>query len=94
VIKNIARRYPNAPIHACSSKQHSLKTSNVKEYQVNYMDEQSLSLAKEQIASTSKTVDLIFVATGMLHNKDIISRGFFSKTVLMKCCNALFLMAL
>lgn len=29
-------------------------------------------MAKEQIESTTKTIDLIFVATGMLHNKEIM----------------------
>ena len=72
VIENISRRYPNTLIHACSSKQKSLKISNIKEYQVDYMDEQSLAFTKEQITSTSKTLDLIFVAIGMLHNKDIM----------------------
>ncbi|MAP24268.1 MAG: short-chain dehydrogenase [Rickettsiales bacterium] len=72
LVEKITTKYPNALIHACSSKQQSFENSNVREHQVNYIDEQSLAFTKEQVASISKTLDLIFVATGMLHNKDIM----------------------
>ncbi len=59
--------YPNATIHAFSQQQPEIMLPNVTYHQINYRDETSIE-ESALIASKDAKLDMVIVATGILHD--------------------------
>jgi NAD(P)-dependent dehydrogenase (short-subunit alcohol dehydrogenase family) len=70
-VQALSSKYPDATIHALSRQQQSTSANNVINIQLDYLDETSLKAAASQ-ASVSKPLDLVIVATGILHTDGIM----------------------
>ena len=71
--KQLANLYPDTSVHAFTSQNNLKKESNnnITYHPINYKDESSIEKASAITAKTS-AIDMVIVATGMLHNKDIM----------------------
>lgn len=70
IVNQLSKLYPLARIYAFSRKTKKSHLPNVKIYKIDYKDEESLSDSVQQIKQT-ETLDLVIVATGMLHDSQI-----------------------
>lgn len=68
VLHKLTELYPNANITAISQKEPNIKLSNITYSQINYSDEDSIT---NLATSFDKNLDLVFVATGILHNENL-----------------------
>ena len=69
-VKVTATQYPEATIHAFSSGVVCTIASNIKPHTIDYTNESSFEEAAS-IASQEKPIDLVVVATGLLHEGEI-----------------------
>lgn len=69
-VENLTARHPHATLHAFSRTPHSASHAHVITRHVDYQDETSLSEVVKE-ATTSSPLDLVIVATGILHQGDI-----------------------
>ncbi len=67
----LSSHYPEASIHAFSRQQQDNAARNVITHQIDYLDEAVLKEAAADV-STNAPVDLVIVATGILHTDDIM----------------------
>jgi len=68
ILNRVCELYPNANIHAFSQSEPTTKVASVSYSQIDYSNEDSIAT----IASNfDKNLDLVFVATGILHNDDL-----------------------
>lgn len=70
-IKILSKIYPNSIIHAFSRKKYAADNSNVRSYVIDYSQEESIEHAAN-VASESMPLDLIIVATGILHDDSMM----------------------
>lgn len=68
-VNHYANTYPQATIHAFSRSPAS-QHANVRMHSVDYADEASIAKAAE-LASADGPIDLVIVATGVLHDGDV-----------------------
>ena len=66
-----ATRYPDATIHAFSRKPSQIDTSNIRHHSIDLTDETSIENAAN-IAADSGSIDMTIVATGLLHDQQIM----------------------
>lgn len=69
-LNELARKYPQASIHSLSRRLKASAPPGVQTLQVDYLDEDSLQAAAGQVAGKG-AVDLIILASGILHQGDI-----------------------
>lgn len=70
-IKKLRQLYPKVQISGFSRSNLLKDVKNVDFYQIDYEDEEAIAKAAE-IASTNGSLDLIIVATGILHNNQLM----------------------
>lgn len=70
-VGELARKYPHARIHSLSRNPDAPVPEGVQRLQVDYLDEESLKAAAEQVAKAG-AVDLMIVAGGILHQGDMM----------------------
>ena len=68
LLSKLATDYPNAKISAFSQQEVIGKLTNVDYGQINYDDESSIDAISNKF---EKNLDLVFVATGILHTQDL-----------------------
>ena len=68
ILSKLAIDYPNAKIYAFSQQQVMKKLTNVSYEQIIYNDESSISEISNKF---EKNLDLVFVATGILHTQHL-----------------------
>jgi NAD(P)-dependent dehydrogenase (short-subunit alcohol dehydrogenase family) len=68
ILYKLAKDYPNANISAFSQQEVTEKLTNVDYGQINYDDESSINAISSKF---EKNLDLVFVATGILHTQDL-----------------------
>ncbi|MEP3245979.1 MAG: SDR family NAD(P)-dependent oxidoreductase [Sneathiella sp.] len=67
-VNQAAMRYEGATIHACSRQMPKRPVENVQYYQIDYSDEKCLE-DTVSIVTQSAPLDMVIVATGLLHKK-------------------------
>lgn len=67
VLREAAARYPDATIHGFAREWHSPPGLPIRTHKLDYHDEQAIQHAAETAAEDGP-LDLVFVATGMLHD--------------------------
>ena len=68
ILNRVCQLYPNANIHAFSQSEPAKKVASISYSQIDYSDEDSIA----NVASNfNKNLDLVFVATGILHSETI-----------------------
>lgn len=68
ILNRVCELYPHANIHAVSQSEPATKVASISYSQIDYSDEDSIAT----IASNfDKNLDLVFVATGILHTDDL-----------------------
>ncbi|WP_323780418.1 SDR family NAD(P)-dependent oxidoreductase [Leisingera sp.] len=70
-LSELAQKYPRARIHSLSRSPAAQAPAGVQTLQVDYLDENSLQAAAEQVAGIG-AVDLVILAGGILHTGDIM----------------------
>ncbi|ALO45915.1 SDR family NAD(P)-dependent oxidoreductase [Pseudohongiella spirulinae] len=70
-VRTLSSQFPEASIHAFSRNPLSSPADNVLCQQIDYLDESSLKNAAVQV-SQAAPLDLVIVATGILHTADIM----------------------
>ncbi|WP_027236341.1 SDR family NAD(P)-dependent oxidoreductase [Leisingera caerulea] len=70
-VDELVRKYPHARIHSLSRSPDTRVPEGVQWLQVDYLDEDSLHAAAEQVAKEG-AVDLMIVAGGILHQGDMM----------------------
>ncbi|SHO57744.1 SDR family NAD(P)-dependent oxidoreductase [Vibrio quintilis] len=70
-IRQVAAVYPDATIHAFSRQETAPELACVKTHQIDYIDESSIEAAA-QVATQDAPVDLMLVATGLLHCENLL----------------------
>lgn len=70
VVRQLSRHENAAQVYAVSRKGTGFDLANVQSLKADITDEESLQKAAEKIAADGK-VQLVFVATGILHGKDV-----------------------
>ncbi len=70
-IRNFSELYPDAQIFGFSKSNQTSNINNVKFYEIDYTDENSIATSAE-IASQNASLDLVIVATGILHNNELM----------------------
>lgn len=68
ILYKLSKDYPNANISAFSQQEVTEKLTNVDYGQINYDDESSIDAISNKF---EKNLDLVFVATGILHTQDL-----------------------
>ena len=86
-ISHIVRIYNNAIIHAFSRSYQVSNNNRVINYQVDYFDENLMSLAIKKI---SDKIDFLFIATGRLHDKSLFPEKTY-KDITIKSLSDLYL---
>lgn len=71
LINTLSKQCPQADIHAFSRTPIQTTKKNVFAHSINYLDEQNLQQSAKT-ATQTKPLDLVMVATGMLHNSEIM----------------------
>lgn len=69
--KQLATRYPSAELHAFSQKAIETSLEHVMSHPINYSDENSLR-ESAKLATRERPIDLMFIATGILHAKNLM----------------------
>ncbi len=67
----LADHHPQASLHAFSRHVPTFDDARIKTAPIDYNDEQTIELAAQQV-SLDGPVDMIIVATGLLHNDDLM----------------------
>lgn len=67
----LSRKYPHARIHSLSRNPDARVPEGVQRLQVDYLDEESLQAAAQQVAKDG-AVDLMIVAGGILHHGEMM----------------------
>lgn len=70
-VNQLSLLYKNANIHAFARSQDKTVTDNVSYHPIDYDNEQSIEKAALMLPS-KESIDLVIVATGILHDKDIM----------------------
>ncbi len=70
MVHRLATSFPNAQIHAVSRSQTVFDSENVLHHVMNYKNENSLEETAQKV-SLNNGLDLIFLATGILHNERV-----------------------
>ena len=70
LINTLSKQCSQADIHAFSRTPIQTTKKNVFPHSINYLDEQNIQQSA-QTATQTKPLDLVIVATGMLHNSEI-----------------------
>lgn len=71
ITRHLAEHMPDATLHAFSRHGTSIKAANVIDHRIDYQDEMSIAHAAD-LASQSGSLDFVFVATGLLHDGDVM----------------------
>ncbi|MCY4321877.1 MAG: SDR family NAD(P)-dependent oxidoreductase [Bdellovibrionaceae bacterium] len=83
LVKELAQTYPLADIFAFSRKAQNFNSPLVKSYTINYQEEESLRQSAHLVGENN-TWDLVVVATGLLHDKDIQPERSFKELSVQK----------
>ncbi|HBN13644.1 MAG: short-chain dehydrogenase [Gammaproteobacteria bacterium] len=67
----LSSHYPDAIIHAFSRRPQESAAKNITTHQIDYLDEAALKNAAKEV-SEQAPLDLVIVATGILHTDDIM----------------------
>lgn len=78
IAKHLAEHLPDAMIHAFSRHGACAMAANIVDHRIDYGDEMSIAHAAE-LAGQSGPPDLVFVATGLLHDSDILPEKSLSE---------------
>lgn len=70
-IRNLSELYPEAQICGFSKSNQTSDINNVKFYEINYTNEESIANSAE-MAAQNASLDLVIVATGILHNDEFM----------------------
>lgn len=81
--KLVAEKYPYANIHAFSRKKPTKLLLGVSYYEIDYTDEHSIE-SSAAIASKEQAIDLIIIATGVLHTEKLMPEKSISDISLEK----------
>ena len=69
LVKELAQSYPLADIYAFSRKAQKFDSALIKSHTINYQEEESLKQSAHLVGENN--LDLVIVATGLLHNNEI-----------------------
>ena len=83
LVKQLAETYPLADIYAFSRKAQEFTAPLVKSYIINYQEEESLRHSA-QLLGEKNTLDLVVVATGLLHDTHIQPEKSFEELSVQK----------
>lgn len=70
-IRKLSELYPDAQIYGFSRNKQTSNIQNAKIYELDYTSEESIATSAE-IAAENAPLDLVIVATGILHNGEIM----------------------
>jgi NAD(P)-dependent dehydrogenase (short-subunit alcohol dehydrogenase family) len=71
ISQRLSTDYPNAQIHAFSRSGTGANGANIQHYRIDYKDASSIENAASIVAQSGPP-DLVFVATGLLHDGDLM----------------------
>jgi len=71
MIEHLSSLYPEATVNAYSRTPPTFANPQINSYKIDYDSEQAISLAADT-ASQLEPLDLVFVATGKLHDQDLM----------------------